>query len=124
VLSDGLACLRSGITAGCNHEAIDTGGKHPMTYRNSDGSTLLGNLKTSLSGTFHSFNFEKCDRRGPRWIMFPIQPSLLDGWDDRADRQCGLLLYAGNREGSQGRGGLWVIKKSIEEMADQPQYHG
>ena len=42
--------------------------------------------------------------------MLPLQPSLLDGWDERTDRQCGLLLYAGHRTGSQGRGGLWVIK--------------
>ncbi len=25
-------------------------------------------------------------------------------------RECGLLLYALHRTGSQGRGGLWVIK--------------
>lgn len=42
--------------------------------------------------------------------MLPLQPSLLDGWDDRANRQCRLLLYASLRTGSQGRGGLWVIK--------------
>ena len=29
VLSDGLACFRSVTTAGCSHEAIVTGGKHP-----------------------------------------------------------------------------------------------
>ena len=29
VLSDGLACFRSVITAGCRYEAVVTGGKHP-----------------------------------------------------------------------------------------------
>ena len=46
----------------------------------------------------------------PGRVLLPLQPSLLDGWDDRADRQCGLLLHAVHRTGSQGRGGLWVIK--------------
>ena len=46
----------------------------------------------------------------PGRLLLPIQPSLLDGWDDRTDRQCGLLLYAAVKTGSQGRGGLWVIK--------------
>jgi hypothetical protein len=29
VLSDGMACFRSVTTAGCSHQAIVTGGKHP-----------------------------------------------------------------------------------------------
>ena len=29
MLTDGLACFRSVITAGCSHEAVVTGGKHP-----------------------------------------------------------------------------------------------
>ena len=29
VLSDGLACFRSVAAAGCSHEAVVTGGKHP-----------------------------------------------------------------------------------------------
>ena len=29
VLSDGLACVRAVTTAGCSHQAIVTGGKHP-----------------------------------------------------------------------------------------------
>ena len=64
MLSDGLACFRSVTSAGCSHEAIVTGGKHlndlPQFRWN---NTLLGNLKTSLSGTFHAFNFDKYARR-------------------------------------------------------------
>jgi len=60
VLSDGLACFRSVTTGGFSHEAIVTGGKHlndlpPFGWIN----TLLGNLKTSLSGTFHALNVDK-----------------------------------------------------------------
>jgi hypothetical protein len=108
VLSDGLACFRAVTTANCHHKAVVTGCKHPNDLPQFRWiNTLLGNLKTSFSGTFHAFNFEKYARR----YLLPLQPSLLDGWDDRTDRQCGLLLYAGHRTGSQGRGALWVIKR-------------
>jgi hypothetical protein len=64
VLSDGLACFRSVTTAGCSHEPVVTGGKHPNDLPQFRWiNTLLGNLKTSLSGTFHSFNFDKYARR-------------------------------------------------------------
>jgi hypothetical protein len=64
VLSDGLACFRSVTTAGCSHEAIFTGGKHRNDLPQFRWiNTLLGNLKTSLSGTFHAFNFDKYARR-------------------------------------------------------------
>jgi transposase-like protein len=64
VLSDGLACFRSVITAGCSHEAIVTGGRHPNDLPEFRWiNIVLGNLKTSLSGTFHAFNFDKYARR-------------------------------------------------------------
>jgi hypothetical protein len=64
VLTDGLACFRSVTIAGCTHAAIVTGGKHPNDLPQFRWiNTLLGNLKTSLSGTFHAFNFDKYARR-------------------------------------------------------------
>lgn len=64
VLSDGLACFRSVITAGCSHEAVVTGGRHPNDLPEFRWiNILLGNLKTSFSGTFHAFNFDKYDKR-------------------------------------------------------------
>lgn len=64
VLSDGLACFRSVTTAGCSHQANVTGGKHPNDLPQFRWiNTLLGNLKTSLNGTFHSFDFDKYARR-------------------------------------------------------------
>jgi transposase-like protein len=64
VLSDGLACFRSVTVAGCSHEAVVTGGKHPNDLPQFRWiNTILGNLKTSLSGTFHAFNFDKYARR-------------------------------------------------------------
>ncbi len=64
VLSDGLACFPSVTTAGCSHEAVVTGGKHPNDLPQFRWiNTLLGNLKTSFSGTFHAFHFDKYARR-------------------------------------------------------------
>jgi hypothetical protein len=64
VLSDGLACFRSVITAGCSHEAVVPGGKHPNDLPQFRSiHTLLGNLRTSLSGTVHAFNVDKYARR-------------------------------------------------------------
>ena len=64
VLSDGLACFRAVTTAGCIHEAIVIGGKHPSDLPQFRWiNTLLGNLKTSFNGTFHAFNFDKYARR-------------------------------------------------------------
>jgi len=64
VLSDGLACFRAVTTANCHHKAVITGGKHPNELPQFRWiNTLLGNLKTSFSGTFHACNFDKYARR-------------------------------------------------------------
>jgi hypothetical protein len=64
VLSDGLACCRSVTAAGCSHKAIITGGIHPNDLPQFRWTnTVLGNLKTSFSGTFHACNFDKYARR-------------------------------------------------------------
>jgi transposase-like protein len=64
VLSDGLACFRSVTTAGCSHQIVVTGGKHPKDLPAFRWiNTLLSNLKSSFSGTFHAFSFDKYARR-------------------------------------------------------------
>ena len=64
VLSDGLACFRSVIEAGCEHTVIVTGGRHPNDLPELRWMNILqSNPKTSLSGTFHAFNFEKYSKR-------------------------------------------------------------
>jgi hypothetical protein len=58
VTSDGLYCFTRVTVAGCEHRQVLTGsgkkaGKNPVfTCMN----TILGNLKTSLRGTYHSFH--------------------------------------------------------------------
>ena len=64
VLSDGLACFRSVIQAGCEHTVIVTGGRHPNDLPEFLWLNVVqSNLKTSISGMFHSFNFEKYSKR-------------------------------------------------------------
>lgn len=61
LVSDGLSCFTAVQGTGIKHERHVTGGgaasaTHPSFQAI---NTLLGNLKTSLSGTYHAFDFEK-----------------------------------------------------------------
>lgn len=64
ITSDGLQSFTAVTSAGCTHEPIVVGGgkqaaNHP---RFKWVNTLLGNLKTALSGTYHAFAFTKYAR--------------------------------------------------------------
>lgn len=60
VASDGLACFRSVKAVGCRHEPIIVGGRKPSEVPELQWvNTVLGNLKTSLSGAYHGFAFRK-----------------------------------------------------------------
>ncbi len=64
MLSDGLAFICAVTAANCHNKADVTGGKHPRDLPQFCWiNTLLGNLKTSFSGTFHAFKFDKHARR-------------------------------------------------------------
>jgi transposase-like protein len=61
LVSDGLGCFKVVRGTGILHEAHVTGGgaasaKHPEFLA---VNTVLGNIKTSLSGTYHAFGFRK-----------------------------------------------------------------
>ena len=65
VVSDGLWAFQAVTVGGASHERTVTGGgaasvKLPKFRA---VNTLLGNLKTSFSGTYHSFDFEKYAHR-------------------------------------------------------------
>jgi hypothetical protein len=100
VFSDGLACFRAVTTANCHHKAVVTGGKRPNDLPQFRWiNTLLGNLKTSFSGTFHAFNFDKYARRYMGGYCFRFNRRFsMSGI--RADRQCRGLIKA--RNASQG----------------------
>ena len=60
VLSDGLNCFAGVIDAGCAHSYIVVGSRKPRelpTFR--WVNTVIGNLKTAISGAYKSFKFRK-----------------------------------------------------------------
>jgi len=61
VVTDGLACFAAVTDAGCVHQKEVVGKKRKSTDMECFNwvNTILGNLKTSMSGTFHAFDFEK-----------------------------------------------------------------
>lgn len=60
VYSDGLACFSAVTAAGCTHERTVVAGRKPKELPQFQWvNTVLGNLKTSLSGSHHAFNFSK-----------------------------------------------------------------
>lgn len=64
VTSDGLRGFAAVTSAGCLHEPIVVGGGKQAASHPSFKwvNTLLGNLKTALSGTYHAFAFAKYAR--------------------------------------------------------------
>lgn len=65
LVSDGLGCFTAVRGTGILHEPHVTGGgvasaKHPSFLA---VNTVLGNIKTSLAGTYHAFGFEKYAHR-------------------------------------------------------------
>lgn len=65
VVSDGLRCFRSVTEAGATHERTVTGGGAACVKLEQFRAvnTLLGNLKTTFSGTYHAFDFSKYAHR-------------------------------------------------------------
>jgi len=60
VLSDGLACFGGVSAAGCLHVPLVVGGRKPDELPEFRWvNTVLGNVKTSLSGAYHAFDFGK-----------------------------------------------------------------
>ena len=64
VLSDGLACFTGVTAAGCYHQAMIIGLRKPNPVPEFGWlNTILGNLKTRFSGTYHAFDFAKYGSR-------------------------------------------------------------
>jgi hypothetical protein len=60
VFSDGLACFGAVTDAGCSHHPTVMAGRKPKEAPEFRWiNTVLGNLKTSLSGCYHAFDFQK-----------------------------------------------------------------
>jgi ribosomal protein L37AE/L43A len=65
VVSDGLWCFRMAALVGAGHQRLVThGGKAAVRLPQFKAvNTLLGNLKTAITGTYHAFDFAKYAHR-------------------------------------------------------------
>jgi transposase-like protein len=64
VVSDGLACFGALTEAGCGHQPTVVAGRKPKDLPEFEWiNTVLGNLKTSLTGAYHAFDFRKYAHR-------------------------------------------------------------
>ena len=64
VCSDGLACFSAVTEAGCVHQPTVVAGRKPKDLPEFQWiNTVLGNLKTSLSGSYRAFHFRKYSAR-------------------------------------------------------------
>ena len=61
VVSDGLSCFNAVTEAGCIHQQEVVGKNRKSTEMECFKwiNTILGNLKTAVSGSYHAFGFEK-----------------------------------------------------------------
>ena len=64
VLCDGLACFSAVTEAGCVYQPTVVAGRKPKDLPEFEWiNTVLGNLKTSLNGAYHAFDFRKYAHR-------------------------------------------------------------
>ena len=62
--SDGLACFAAVTDAGCAHQPTIVGGRKPKELPMFHWvNTVLGNLKSGLSGAYHAFGFDQYAER-------------------------------------------------------------
>jgi hypothetical protein len=60
VISDGLGCFAAVTAAGCTHTPVVVGNRKPRELPQFQWvNTILGNLKTTLHGAFHSLGWAK-----------------------------------------------------------------
>jgi hypothetical protein len=61
VVSDGFNCFKAVTEASCNHQRVIVGSKRKSVDMEcfSWVNTILGNLKTAITGTYHAFDFKK-----------------------------------------------------------------
>ena len=60
VISDGLGCFAAAADGGCKHVPVVVGTRRPRDLPQFKWvNTVLGNLKTTLAGAFHSLKYSK-----------------------------------------------------------------
>jgi hypothetical protein len=79
VASDGLACFTAVTTAGCTHEPTVVGGRKPKDLPEFQWiNTVLGNLKTSLSGP--TMRFASPNMLPATWAPLPTGSTGVSTW--------------------------------------------
>lgn len=107
VVSDGLACFTAVHEAGCIHQREVVGKDRKSTDMECFNwvNTILGNLKTAISGTYHAFDFEKygyrylgeCQYRfNRRFNLSTIFPRLVYAATHTGERPERFLRLAAN----------------------------
>ncbi|GEM_PF-1826363 len=78
VFSDGLACFGAVADAGCTHHPTVMAGRKPRDVPEFKWiNTVLGNLKTSLSGCYHAFDFQKYAQPFlAAFVLLPLQSEI------------------------------------------------
>jgi len=105
VVSDGLWCFRAARIVGAEHERLVTGGGKASAKlaQFKAVNTLLSNLKTALSGTYHAFDFTKYAHRylaevqyrfNRRFNLASILARLLRAACITSPRPCALIRMA------------------------------
>jgi hypothetical protein len=96
VISDGLACFRGVTDVGCAHQPIVVGTRKPDELPMFDWvNTVLGNVKTRLSGAYDSFGFSGYAERYLGAIAYRFNRSFDPHVPCR--RGCWSLRYVASR---------------------------
>jgi hypothetical protein len=118
VFSDGLACFRAVGAANCEHVPIAIGGRKPKDVPLFQWlNTIMGNVKTALSGTHHAFNY----RFAGLWLqgvwrslscrdVLSLQPPVLSQGFTTASARGRNRLRTAAEAAAQVCGGLLLIK--------------
>lgn len=87
VLSDGLACFTAVKDAGCKHSSTITGGGYKSVTKELFIwlNTMIGNVKNSITGTYHSIQdkylpryfAECCYRFNRRFLLEDMLPRFM-----------------------------------------------
>jgi transposase-like protein len=107
VVSDGLSCFTAVTEAGCIHQQEIVGKNRKSTEMECFKwiNTILGNLKTAASGSYHAFDFEKygyrylgeCQYRfNRRFDLMSIFPRLVHAATHTGSRPESFLRLAAN----------------------------
>jgi hypothetical protein len=84
LVSDGLACFAAVADADCKHQPVVVGTRKPKDLPQFKWvNTIVGNLKTSLGGAYHAFDFAKYGTL-PGCVLLSLQPALPSRYDPLA----------------------------------------